>query len=127
MICERPAHPAEHVRLAVYHDRRTWGVQATNNPASEAESHTCLYPTASTFALLHIISELFKATKSGADAAGKQPSILRPVIYFSDKVIVVSGRFDDRAEVAIRVGEADIIVEFKLVDYAEVQLNRQSQ
>jgi hypothetical protein len=79
-MSERPAKPTKHVSLAIYDDNCTWRVQARCNPAIEAESLICFDPTADTFALLHVVSELFKATETGAAAARKQASVSGPFI-----------------------------------------------
>jgi hypothetical protein len=126
MICKRSAEPTEHVRSAVYHDRFPGEVQATGDPAPETESVDCLYPTTSTFALLHVIGELSKATETGTAAAGEQIPVLSPAVYLSNKIITVGRRLYDRAEVMIRRGEADSVLKLEFFDYTQVKLYRQT-
>jgi hypothetical protein len=108
------------MRFAIYGDRYTWRVHATRSPALKAESRNRLGPAAGTFSFLHVISELFKATKARAAAACKQPPVLSPTICFGDEIFGMGGRLDDWAEIAIRKSEVDIVMKLELPDYAKL-------
>jgi hypothetical protein len=112
------------LRLAVYDNRYTWRIYATCGSALKAESRNRLCPAAGTFSLLHVISELFKATEAGAAAACKQAPASSPVVRLSDKIFGMGRRFDDRAEVATRESEVDVVMKLELLDYAELQFDR---
>jgi hypothetical protein len=70
-IGERHAKLTKHVRLAVYYDSCTREVHVTIGPAPKAKSPICAGSSTSTFALLHVVGELFKATETGAATAGE--------------------------------------------------------
>jgi hypothetical protein len=103
------------MRLAVYHDSHTLCVQATSDSALETQSLHCINPTTSVFTLLHIIGELFKATKTGTPAASEQPSVLGPAVCFGSKIFCMRWACDD-PEVVVREREVDGDLNLELVD-----------
>jgi hypothetical protein len=109
--------PAEHVRFAVYHDGSTLGVQANCSPAFKTQSRSRLNPTTSVPALLHVISELFEATKSDMSAANEQCFLFGPRLSFGNQVFGMRWAGDDGTEVAVRAREVGGDMKLELVDY----------
>lgn len=88
-VGEGAADPTKHASSAVYHGRFSRNIQAVSHSASQTQSVDSIGSTASTFAFLHVIGEVPKATETNAATACEQALVFRPVVYFSLEELVM--------------------------------------